>query len=116
MPDCLLEPINLRNGVYAGKMYVRSLIRSSVRPYVRTNVRTYVRPSRNVRKCTANKRLDLEAPVFAHVCRLSRFLRIPIFIEVLNALDLYFQGKRFESNTLASSYSKSDQREMRSSL
>ena len=32
--------------------------------YVRVLVRTYVRPSRSVRLCTTNERLDVEAPIF----------------------------------------------------
>ena len=54
-----------------------------------------------------NKQLDLEASILAQICTLRSFLRLPICIQILNVLDLQFQGKRLESNTLASAYVKS---------
>ena len=69
-------------------------------------VRSSVCPSWNVRSCSPNKRLDLEAPIFANACTLTMYIRLQIFIRILNVLDLHFKGKRFESNTLASSYVK----------
>ena len=53
--------------------------------------------------CTVNKRQDLEEHIFAHICMLTKYLRSPIFIQILNVLDLHFQDQIFESNTLASS-------------
>ena len=47
---------------------------------------------------TADKRLDLEAPIFAYVCTLTGYIRLPIIIRILTVLDLHFQGKNFESN------------------
>ena len=50
--------------------------------------------------CTANKqpkRLDVEAPIFPHIYMLTSFLRLPVFVLVLNAIDLTFKGQRFES-------------------
>ena len=64
---------------------------------VRTFVR-YERQSRSVRLSTANKWLDLEVPCFAHE-RMQ-----PIFIQILNVLDLHYQGQRLESSTLGSEY------------
>ena len=78
----------LRNRVYAGMKYVC----------------TSVHLSRNVRLCTANKRLDSEAPILAHSCTLTMYVCLPIFIQNLNVLDVYFQGQIFESSTLGSSY------------
>ena len=46
-------------------------------------------------------------PIFAHIRRLTSYLRLPIFIKILNVLDLQFQGQRFELNTLTSAYVKS---------
>ena len=41
--------------------------------------------------------------VFAHIGMLTRYLRVPIFIQILNVLDLHLNGKKFESSTLGSS-------------
>ena len=82
------------NGVEGSWEAVCSLVRSCVR--------SSVRPSRNVRLRTANKRLELSAPIFAQVCMLSRYVRSPIFIQIHNVLDFHFQGQRFEPNALAS--------------
>ena len=76
---------------------------SYVRTFVRSYVRTYILPSRNVRLCTTNKRLDQEALFFAHICILRRNHSLPIFIQIANVLDLHFQGQRIESSTLGSS-------------
>ena len=54
-----------------------------------------------------NKWLDLEMPIFAYICILTRYLCLPIFIKFLNVNDLQFQGQRFELNTLSSAYVKS---------
>ena len=59
---------------------------------------------RNVRSCTANKQSDLEAPVFARVCMLTKYVRRQIFIKNLDVLGFHFQGQIFESSTLGSSY------------
>ena len=56
---------------------------------------------------SANKRLHLETPISARVGMLKRFIRTSIFIQTLNALDLHFKCKRFESNTLLRPYVKS---------
>ena len=37
---------------------------------------------------------------------LTRYLRLPIFMQIFNDHHLQFQGKRFESNLLASAYVK----------
>ena len=68
------------------------------RPYV------FVGPFRNVRLCTASKRLNLESPIFAHVCRLTSYVRLQTFVNIANFLDFYFQSQRFESTTFGSSY------------
>ena len=39
---------------------------------------------------------------FLLTCMLTRYLCLPIFIQILNVLDLQFLDQRFESNTLAS--------------
>ena len=56
---------------------------------------------------TANKWLNLDAPIFAHVCMLTNSCHLAIFIKILNVLDLQFQGQIFQSNTLAYAYVKS---------
>ena len=66
----------LRTGVYAGRKYVRSFVRSYV---------------------------DLKAPFFAHI-HVDKVSSPANFHPIVNVLDLYFKGQRFESNTLASSY------------
>ena len=53
--------------------------------------------------CTANKRLEPEAPIFANICKLTRYLRLPIFIPIVDVLDLPLKGQRFESSTLGNS-------------
>ena len=70
-------------------------------------VRSFIGLSRNIRLCTTNKRLNLDGPTFAHLCTRTRYVRRLIFIQILNVLDLHFQGQRFESNTLASAWVKS---------
>ena len=40
--------------------------------------------------CTTNKRLDPDAPICAPMCKLISYLRLPIFIQILNVLDLHF--------------------------
>ena len=50
-------------------------------------VRSSVCLSRN-----ANERLDLEALIFAHVCTWIRYVGTPIFIQIVNVLDLHFKG------------------------
>ena len=67
-------------------------------------MRASVRPTRNVRLCTAKKRLNLEAPIFAYVWTLTRYVRVPIFIRIVDVLDFHFQGQRFELSTLENSY------------
>ena len=52
---------------------------------------------------TANKRLDLQRPIFAHIFMLSWYVRRPNFVKIVNVLNLQFHGQRFESNTLARS-------------
>ena len=53
--------------------------------------------------CSANKRLDLEAPISAHVCTLTTYLRQPIVVQIVNVLHLQFKGQWLESSTLGSS-------------
>ena len=45
--------------------------------------------------------------LFAGICKFTRFLRLPVFIQVVNVLNPYFRGQRVESNALASAYMKS---------
>ena len=72
---------------------------------VRASVGSFVRLSRNVRLCTtANKLLDLEAHFFTYICMLTRYVRQPNFFQIVNFLDLHFQGQQFESSTSGSSY------------
>ena len=66
-------------------------------------VRTDVRPSRSIRFCTANKRPDLEAPVFTHVWILTGYVRTPIFVEIVNVLDLLYKGQIWKSSSLGNS-------------
>ena len=82
-----------QNSVYAGS-------------FVLSFVRTYVSLPRHVWLCTANKRLDLEAPIFGHICMLTRYVCPPILISIVHIIDCHFKGQRFESNTLVSSYVK----------
>ena len=42
----------------------------------------------------------IESPIFANVCMLTRYVRQPIFIEILNVLDLHLQDQRCESSTM----------------
>ena len=65
---------------------------SSDRQFVRSFVRSSVHPSRNVSLCNMNKRLDIEASVFAHTCTLTSYIRLPISFQILNFLSLQFQG------------------------
>ena len=37
---------------------------------------------------------------------MKRYVHLPIFIQIINVLDLHFQVERFKSNTLACSYMK----------
>ena len=62
-------------------------------------VHPYLHPSWNI-LCSANKRLDLETPILANICTLIMYVRLPIFIRIINILDLHFKGQRFESSTL----------------
>ena len=72
------------------------------------SIRMFARPcvglQQNVGLSTTNKRLDLDAPIFADIFSSTRYFRRPIFNRIINVLDLYFLGQRFESSTLESSY------------
>ena len=48
--------------------------------------------TRNVRLSTSNKRLDLEAPTLTHVRILIRYVRLLIFNQIVDDLDLHSQG------------------------
>ena len=37
--------------------------------------------------------MNLEEPILEHICTLTRYLRVPIFIQILNVIDLHFQGQ-----------------------
>ena len=63
------------------------------RQYVRLSVCASVCLSGNVRLNTANKLLELEEPILAHIYSLTRYLLQPVLIQIVNALDLHFQGK-----------------------
>ena len=54
--------------------------------------------------CFENKRLNLEEPFLAHKCMLTKQVRLQICIQIVNAMDLYFQCQRFVSTKLGSSY------------
>ena len=43
-------------------------------------------------------------PVFVDVYMLARYVRMPIFIHIVDVLDLHIQGQRCESRTFESSY------------
>ena len=58
--------------------------------HARPCVCTYVRPS--VAKCAGNKRLGLEAPIVADVCTSTKWVRMQIFNEIVDFLDI-FKGK-----------------------
>ena len=47
---------------------------------------------------------DLEVPILAHIYMLRKYVHSSIFIQVVNVLDLHFQGQRLESSTLRSLY------------
>ena len=47
----------------------------------------------SVRLCTANKRLAREEPILANVCRLTRYVRLPIFMQIVDVIDLHYQVK-----------------------
>ena len=75
----------------------------------RSCVLASVRPEPNIRLCSRNNRLDIEAPIFCSfctqiICRLARYLCWQIFMRIVNILDLYFQGQIFKSITSESSY------------
>ena len=44
------------------------------------------------RLCTANKRLNLEVPIFAHIRKLTRNVRLQIVIQIVNVLNLHFKA------------------------
>ena len=75
--------------------------------FVRTFVRAFRRLSRNARLYSTKKRLNIEALIFARICRLTRYIHLAIFMQILNFLDFQFVGQRFELNTWASAYVKS---------
>ena len=45
------------------------------------------------RLCTANKRLNLKVPIFAHICMLTRYVRLQIVIQIVNVLNLHFKAR-----------------------
>ena len=58
-----------------------------------------VRPSRNVPLCSANKRLNLEAPIlYTFACRPGKL--VSWFSSKSSTLLIFIQGQRFESSTL----------------
>ena len=61
--------------------------------YGSTYVRTDVYPPRNVRLCTTIKRLELEAPISALLCVLSRNARTPIFMQIVDSFPFIFTAK-----------------------
>ena len=85
--------MELNDVMLAGSMCVHSFVRTSV--------------CVSAMKCTlmyGEQTLDLEAPIFVHKCMLTRYVHVAIFVQILNALDLHFNGQRFESSTLGSSH------------
>ena len=52
----------------------------------------------------ANKGIDVEVPMSAYLCMMTRYIQGSIFIQIINVLHLRFQCKKFESNTQGSSY------------
>ena len=72
--------------MYAGRQCVGWFVRSSVRPYVRTSFT----------KCAIMYYEQTAGPKranFAKICILTRYTRPPIFIQIVNGLDVYFQGQ-----------------------
>ena len=53
--------------------------------------------------CYTNKWLDLEAQGFAHISMFTRSICPPIFIQIVNVVDLHFEGQRFKSSILGNS-------------
>ena len=49
-----------------------------------------LRLSRNVRYLPLNYRRDLEAPLLAHTCMFTRYVRQSIFVRIDNVIDLHF--------------------------
>ena len=47
---------------------------------------------------TANKHMDREALVFAHVCTLTKYVRRGQISSIVNVFDLQFQSQKFDSN------------------
>ena len=43
--------------------------------------------------------MDLKMTIFAHICTLTSYVRMPIFSQIVNVLELHFQGQRFEWKT-----------------
>ena len=54
-------------------------------------------------KLTFKRIDDPEEPTCAHVCMLTKYVRLPIFIQIVNILDFHFQCQRIESNILLES-------------
>ena len=46
---------------------------------------------------------NLEAQTFANVYMFTRTISLPIFIQIVDVLDFYFKGQRFEWSTLGDS-------------
>ena len=82
----------------------RAFWRGSYRCQQAVGWHMYVRTPRNVHLCSANKRLDLEAPIFESLSRLTRYVRNQIFFQIGNVLDLPFQARIFESSTMDRSH------------
>ena len=47
--------------------------------------------------------MDLQAPIFTHICMYIRNVRLQMFIQIVYVLDLHFKDQRFESSKLGSS-------------
>ena len=68
---------------FAGRMYACSLVRSCVGQS----------SNENVRLCTANKWLDLEAQLFCPHMHIARYVFLPILIQIVKSFDLNFHGQ-----------------------
>ena len=77
-------------------------VRAFVRPCVHHGEYDYV--LRSVRLCTASKRLDVETPILARARTFDKYVHRPVFIQIVNVLDLHFKRQRFKLSTLGNSY------------
>ena len=61
-------------------------------------------PTNGVDLVAPTNGVDLVAPICVHRRMLTRCVRLPICIQIINILDLHFQSQRLKLSTLGSSY------------